>query len=93
MFIHVVLMDLKRSEDIEPALAALRGLEGRIPALRSIEVGRHDGRDPRGADICLITRHEDAEGLRAYAQHPAHLQVVAYLKTVLDSSRVVDWAP
>ncbi len=91
MFTHVVLMDIRHASDIAPVVDRLRAMQGQIPSLRSIEVGVHDGIDPRGASLCLITRHDDREGLRAYAAHPVHQEVLAYLKTVIAASRVVDW--
>lgn len=91
MLTHVVVVKLKDPTDAPEAVQRLLAMEGRIPALQSIEAGAHNGVDPRGADVVLITRHADAAGLRAYAGHEVHLDLISWLKPRLASAQVVDF--
>ena len=91
MITHIVLMTFHDKDDVDEAVSRLKGMEGRIEGLRALEVGRHNGLDPRGADLGLITRHDDLDGLRAYGEHPQHREVVAWLKPRLAGVQIVDF--
>lgn len=96
MIVHVVLMKFKpenQSENMSEACARLRGMLGRVPTLRELEVGPHvEESSARSLDLALVTRFDDLAGLRAYAEHPVHLQVKDFLGQVLESSYIVDFA-
>lgn len=79
MLTHVILFKLKQPNEtaIAEALARLRALDGAVPSLRGLEVGRDIVRSERSYDVALIARFDDLDGLIAYQQHPAHLPVVA----------------
>ena len=59
MLTHVVMIKMKDPDDRSEAVQRLLAMKGRIPPLNAIEAGQHDGIDPRGADVVLITRHDD----------------------------------
>jgi len=90
---HVVLFKLKdRSpEAIEKAARALRGLEGRVPVIRSIEVGVDVLRSQRSFDIALTVRFDTLADLEAYQSHPEHVKVADYIATVRESVAVADY--
>jgi hypothetical protein len=71
----VVLFKLKdRSpESIEKVAQALKGLDGKVPAIRSIEVGVDVLRSQRSYDIALTVKFDDIAGLEAYQGHPEHV--------------------
>lgn len=91
MLTHVVMIKLKDPNDSAEAVQRLMAMKGRIPSLNAIEAGRHNGIDPRGADVVLITRHDDRDGLAAYAVHPAHQELLVWLKPRLAAGQVVDF--
>lgn len=93
MMTHVVLFKFEsRDKQIhEEAKARLLSMEGVVPALKSIEVGLNEIDGPRAFDLSLITRFDDLAGLDAYREHPAHLEVLSYLKTVVAQSVAVDY--
>ena len=91
MFNHVVTFRLKNPSDVEPTAAKLRSMQGRVPTLRSIEVGVDQLKTPRAVHIALITRFDDQEGYQAYAVDPVHKDVLAHMATVTESAAVVDW--
>ena len=91
MFTHVVLFKLKDSNDLETAVSTLRSLEGNVPTLKSIEVGTDVIHSQRSYDIALITRFDDLAAYQVYADHPNHLPVMDYMKSVVESAVAVDF--
>ena len=91
MFNHVVLFAFHDAADIGPAVALLRGMEGRIPTLRAVEVGIDELPSERSAQICLITRFDDLAGMEAYQVHPVHQEVLAFMKGRVARSWKADW--
>jgi hypothetical protein len=89
----VVLFKLKdRSpESIEKVAQALKGLDGKVPAIRSIEVGVDVLRSQRSYDIALTVKFDDIAGLEAYQGHPEHVKVADYIAAVRDSVAVADY--
>lgn len=93
MITHVVLFKLKdRSpEAVEKVADALRGLEGSVPVIRSLEVGVDVLRSARSYDVSLTARFDSLADLEAYQVHPEHVKVAEYIATVRDSAAVVDY--
>lgn len=92
MLTHVVLFKFADSAAAQTAADKLAAMEGRIETLRAIEVGVDISKSARSFDVALITRFDDQAGLDAYAVHPVHLEVVAYIKAHADKSIVVDFS-
>jgi hypothetical protein len=91
MLTHLVFFrfaDLSIAADARDRLLALRG---QIPSLQHIEAGVDITRSARSFDLALITRFEDAGGLQAYAEHPAHQEVLTWLRTVAEQTAAVDF--
>lgn len=93
MIVHVVLFKLidRSPEAVEKAASVLRGLEGRVPVIRSIEVGTDVLRSQRSYDIALTVRVETLADLEAYQGHPEHVRVADYIATVREAVAVVDY--
>ncbi len=78
---HMILWTLKdeltceEKETIKAGIkAGLEGLYGVIPGLMEIKV--HTGRlESSNADLMLDSTFESVEALKAYAVHPAHVEV------------------
>jgi len=56
-----------------------------------MEVGIDFNGSERAMDLSLISTFETKEGLDTYATHPAHLEVVDFIKEVTVASKVVDY--
>jgi hypothetical protein len=72
--------------------SALDNLRGRIPELKELHVGTNvlpSSTEP--AELALVTRHDDAAGLAAYAAHPDHQKVLAILKETTSTRRAIDF--
>lgn len=81
MIKHVILWKLKdelsaeQKESVKQDIkAGLEGLNGVVPGLVDIRV-RTNGLPTSNADVMLDSTLTDAEALKAYAAHPAHVEV------------------
>ena len=94
MIVHIVMFDFKaqnKAENIAKTKVMLEALVEKIEPLLSMEVGIDFNGSERAMDLSLISKFETKEGLRTYATHPAHLEVVAFIKEVTALSKVVDY--
>lgn len=88
---HVVFFKFSDGEASAEAARRLRALEGVVPTLESIEVGVDTLRTDRSWDVCLITRFADPAAMEAYQVHPAHQEVVAWIRQHVKGAAAVDW--
>lgn len=90
---HIVLFKFKKPTAASLAKAAdlLRGLDGKIPVLRRIEVGTDVLHSGRSYDLGLITRFDSIADMQTYQAHPEHLEVLEYLRSVASGSVTVDF--
>ena len=94
MSVHIVMFKFKeenRDANIAKAKEMLEALTGKVPSLSTMEVGVDFSRTERAFDLSLYSTFESKEGLGEYAVHPAHLEVVAFIKEVTEVSKVVDY--
>jgi stress responsive alpha/beta barrel protein len=75
-------LELKRRFD------ALRGV---IPGMTRCEVGVDVSGSPESSHVALYSEFDSRGALDAYQAHPAHQEIVAFLKTVRTERRVVDY--
>ncbi len=78
---HVILWTIKEEytkeekETIKQGIKeGLESLQGKIPGLVDIKVNIH-GLGSSTADLMLDSTFEDAESLKGYSVHPAHVEV------------------
>jgi len=91
---HIVMFDFKdenKKENLLKAKVMLEALLESVPTLKSMEVGINFAQEDRAMDLSLYSEFEDKEDLKLYANHPAHLEVVAFIKSVASASKVVDY--
>ncbi|MFA9463265.1 MAG: Dabb family protein [Velocimicrobium sp.] len=96
---HIVMFEFleeaegkSKRENAEIAKVKLEALVGVVPSLLSAEVNLNSkNADPNNYDLVLITKHNDMEGLHAYATHPEHLKVGKFIGTVKKSRVCVDY--
>lgn len=94
MIVHIVMFKFKaadRDENIAKAKAMLEALVDKIEPLKSMEVGIDFNRSERAFDLSLYSTFDTVEGLKTYAVHPAHLEVVDFIRQVTEASKVVDY--
>ena len=93
MITHIVLFKLLdcTPEKAEAASRVLRGMAGKIPELRHLEVGVNVIHTERSYDLALLARFDSVEDLQAYQVHPLHVEVVKYLQGVRQAAIAVDY--
>lgn len=97
MVTHIVMWNFQEQLSTEEKQEAgkimkerLEALKDVIPGVLSLKVIINElpGSDK---DIALIGEYETLEALDAYAVHPAHLEVVSYVKTVACNRTCLDY--
>lgn len=94
MIVHIVMFKFKennKAENIAKTKVMLEALVEKIEPLESMEVGVDFNGSERAMDLSLYSTFETKEGLATYATHPAHLEVVAFIKEVTEAGKVVDY--
>jgi hypothetical protein len=82
---------LEENRDALMIKTALEDLRGKIPGLLHLELGLDfSGKDSAG-DIVLYTEFESREALRAYQEHPAHVQVGKIVRPRTCERRMIDY--
>ncbi len=96
MVTHIVMWNLKegalghsKTENALEMKQKLEGLVGKIDGLISAEVGVNY--NPKGMDVCLLSKFVDAAAQDAYQVHPLHLAVREFVHQVIESRVVVDY--
>lgn len=84
---HIVSWKLngedRAERDVQAAeiSAALSPLAETVPSVRQLSVHRNELFDGDNFDVTLIAEFDDAEGLRAYAEHPEHVEAGRVVKS------------
>ncbi len=92
MIKHVVCFKLKEGENLNETAEILRSMEGKVPQLKSIEVGVDILKSERSYDIILIVTLDDKAALDAYQSDPYHCDVVKkHMHAVRESSVAIDY--
>lgn len=80
----------ERSTQAARISAQLRALDGVVPSIRAISVGP-DVIGGGNWDVALVADFDDRAALDAYVQHPAHQDVVRYVRSVVSDRVAVDF--
>jgi len=93
---HVVAWKLAATDEVERAEQAARikqGLESLpavIPQLRFLQVGVNVV-PVNDFDLVLISDFDSVEDIAIYQEHPAHLEVAGFIRSVVASRASVDF--
>jgi len=94
MLKHIVMFTFKdenKKENLIKTKKMLEALLDTVPTLKSMEVGINFSQEERAMDLSLYSEFENEEGLKLYANHPEHLEVVKFIKSVATGSKVSDY--
>jgi hypothetical protein len=94
MIVHIVIFKFKdenKDANILKTKELLNALESKIEELVSMEVGVNFDTAERAYDLSLYSKFQTKADLDTYATHSEHLKVVSFIKTVVESSKVVDY--
>lgn len=94
---HIVMWNIQEHiQESEADMAKqvkdqLEGLKEVIHEVITIEVGINFNSGPGAYDLVLYTEFEDEDALNIYQNHPEHLKVVEFVKTVLKDRVAADY--
>lgn len=94
---HVVSWKMAAQDPAERAahaakiVALLKGLVGVVPEIRTLSAGVNSAYPDANWDVALVADFDDEAGLAAYQVHPAHQEVVAYVRSVVGGRSAVDF--
>ena len=98
MIKHIVFWKLKEGitgNEREDALTRIKNgfeaMRGKIPGLRTIELGITFSSGPESADFCLYSEFDSREALEGYNTHPLHQAMVTVVREVRVERRVADY--
>lgn len=94
MIKHIVMWkfkaDVAEADKLEMK-RQLESLQGVVPSLINIEIGLNVAAGDVAKDMVLYSEFQTLEDLAAYAGHPAHLEVVEFVKPLVCERAVVDY--
>lgn len=94
MVVHIVMFQYReenRDTNIAKTKEMLEALVAKIEGLNKMEVGIDFSKSDRSFDLSLYSTFDTKEDLEVYRTHPAHLEVVSFIKEVTVQSKVVDY--
>jgi hypothetical protein len=77
--------------DAPEAKRRLQSLAATVPDARTLRVDLDTLGLDGSSDLALVTTHDDAAGLAAYQRHPAHQEVLGWLRPRLTGRAAVDY--
>ena len=98
MLVHIVFWRLKGSANGKSAQDNALEMQRRFAALPGVIVdmprcnlGIDSSRTDQSADVALYTEFTSKAAYEAYVVHPAHQDIVAFVKTIVAERRVADY--
>lgn len=94
MIKHIVMWKLKdecKEENAKKIKELLESLDGTIKELKSIEVGININKSDAAMDVVLYSEFNTLEDLEIYQNHPEHVKVGSFVKTVAIERKVCDF--
>ena len=94
MIRHIVFFKFKpeASEKEKNKLASdLKSLEGKIPLINRLEIGFDIGKKQNSCDLALNVDFNTWEDVESYGAHPAHIEVVKFIKDICQNYSKVDY--
>lgn len=94
---HIVVIKLKpatSNEQKRELVMRLLALKEKIPGILGVTAGINSVADEKrtlGFGIGLIVRFESEEAYNKYISHPAHLQVMDYMRELVESRAMIDF--
>jgi hypothetical protein len=99
MIVHIVFWKLheqglngrSKQENLAEMQRRFAGLKSAIPGLLTCEIHADFAHTPDSVDVALYSEFESKAALEAYHPHPAHQEIIGFLKEVRTERRVIDY--
>jgi len=89
---HIVFFKLNNPSDKEAIKQKLLTLKDKVDVVENLEVGLNFSEEARAYDVSLIVDLKDKDSLTIYANDEYHQEVIKYIKTKANDTKVVDYA-
>ena len=80
-----------KEENIKLGKAMTEALKDKIPQLKKVEVGVDILHNPTDFDVVSSSEYESMEDVKKVVAHPAHDELIAFLKKVTEASHAVTY--
>lgn len=80
-----------RAEHAAEVTRRIQALVGVVPSIRSLNIGPNTAYPEVNGDVAVVADFDDLAGLEEYQVHPAHQEVVAYVRGVVADRIAVDF--
>ncbi|MBX3610527.1 MAG: Dabb family protein [Hydrogenophaga sp.] len=97
MIKHIVMWNLlgdsaaEKAANAERLKRAFEGMRGRVPGMRTLEIGVDISRIDYACDVVLYSEFDSRQALDDYANHPEHLRVRRELEGLRIARHQVDY--
>ena len=95
MIKHIVFWKIKEDLDFEGVFEEMKirveDMNGKIPGLLKVELGRDFNRSEPAFDVALYSELENSDALAVYQDHPVHQLVKEFIGAVTADRAVVDY--
>lgn len=99
MIVHIVFWKLheqglngkSKRENAAEMKRLFATLQPQIPGMLKCEIHTDILQTPDSVDVVLYSEFESMAALDAYQPHPAHKEIIAFLKDVRTERRVIDY--
>lgn len=94
---HIVMWNIlgatpeEKARNTQRVKAAFDGIRGRIPGMRTLEIGVDISRVDYACDVVLYSEFDSEQALADYATHPEHLRVRRELDGLRIARHQVDY--
>jgi hypothetical protein len=80
-----------KEENMRRGKAMTEALKAKIPSLRHVEVGLNILHGDADYDVVSYSEYDDMAAVKQTVTHPAHDELIAFLKKVTESSHAVTY--
>ena len=93
MLVHMVMLKFKPEfpEAAEEVKRRLDTLPPVIEEIKQYEVGINIVPSDRAYDLSIYSQFESLETMATYQSHPAHLEALGYIRSVMSGMTAVDY--
>ncbi len=92
---HIVFCNIKEDLDIEGVFEEIKiraeAMNGEIPGLVKVEIGRDFNGSEVAFDVALYAELKNMDALKVYQDHPMHLHAKDFIGAVTSERGVVDY--
>ncbi len=91
MITHIVFLKLKDKTIADEIKARLDALPAQIPEIKTYEIGIDELDTARSFHMSLYSQFESYDTLKIYNEHPAHVEVLGFIREQAEVVHAVDY--